>query len=47
MVEEAVWVCDAWVTVLEAEPQANEMVGMLTEQVVEDLGMLSPVWPEG
>lgn len=34
-------------TVLEAEPQAKEMVGMLMEQVEEALGMLSPVWPEG
>lgn len=37
----------ALVTVLEAELQSKEMVGMETEQVEDSLGMLEPDWPLG
>lgn len=37
----------ALVTVLEAELQSKEMVGMETEQVEDSWGMLEPVWPLG
>lgn len=35
------------IAVLEAVPQAKLMVGMLTEQVVEAVGIELPVWPLG
>lgn len=37
----------AFETVLEAELQSKEMVGMETEQVEDSLGMVEPDWPLG
>lgn len=49
-VEVWIWVEEVLVylvVVLEADEQSKETVGMVTPQVEEALGILSPDWPDG